>query len=121
MLFKKKTHQAALNFHEMTPFRVREHVLEENGLASIVVPKFKNEFLTHFLVPRRKPKVIKVKLDAMGTAIWLELDGTSNVGQILDRLKENTMPEASSDYFEARALQFLRVLHKQGHIGFREL
>jgi hypothetical protein len=106
----------------MTPFRIREYVIEENSLISIVVPKFKNEFLVNFLVPSRKSKIIKVKLDKTGTVIWLELDGTSNVEQILDRLKVNSMLESSpSENFDERVLQFLTLLYKHGHIGFKEL
>ena len=84
-LFKEKEE---LNYLEMTPLRNYEHELNESKLIDVLVPKFKNEFLRDFLVPRSRSPYIKANLDEFGSETWLLMNGENKVELIADKLNE---------------------------------
>lgn len=90
----------------------------ENGLISILVPKFTNRYLVKYLVPRIKKKFLKVNLDETGSAVWALIDGKKNTREIALAVKAKFGEEFVQP--EERVSKFLAELHKGKVINFIE-
>lgn len=114
-LFKKKE---AVNLLELTPVRERNFVVSENGIVTILIPKFKSEFFQK-LIPKNKSKDIKISFDELGSAVWIEIDSNKKVDDIVkildEKLGEKIQPA------EERITKFLTQLNSHKFIGFKEL
>jgi hypothetical protein len=110
------------NFLDLTPLRVMTHEIRENGLVNVLMPRFKNIYLSRMFQPRHKDKLIKIKLDASGSAVWLMTDGNKKVSEICIRLAEEN-PSIFTNYSETetRVTKFLSMLYLQRYITFREI
>ncbi|MEI6455343.1 MAG: PqqD family peptide modification chaperone [bacterium] len=110
------------NFLELTPVKVMAHEIREEGLVNILMPRFKNIYLSRMFQPRRKEKVIKIKLDASGSKVWLKIDGITKVSEICEHLAaENPSLFTSVPETETRVTRFLSMLYLQRYITFREI
>ncbi len=115
-MFNKKNRQV-YNLLELTPVRVNEH--EENeGLIRILIPKFKNKFLLS-LIPKGKSKHIRVKLDEIGSATWLAINGRKKVNNIVAELREKFGEKIEPA--EDRVSKFIGGLNLHNLIYFKEL
>jgi hypothetical protein len=103
----------------LRPVAKHRHEVNEDGLATVFIPKFKNRYLIKFLVPSWKSPEFRIKLDELGSAVWLSIDGKKNVDSIclelINKLGEKVHPA------EERVTKFLSTLYYQGFITFREL
>jgi len=63
------------NYLELTPLRLHSEEISEENLVTVLIPKFQNRFAVRFIVPKLKSQVFKLKLDELGSAVWLSLDG----------------------------------------------
>ena len=87
MFFRKKL-ETTINYLELTPVRNYDHVVEDTGLISVLVPKFDIKWLDKIMSKIIKSRFFKAKLDEFGTATWLEMDGTNSVQSISDHLQK---------------------------------
>ena len=67
MFFRKKI-DTTINYLELTPVRNYDHVVEDNGLISVLVPKFDIKWLDKIMSKIIKSRFFKAKLDEFGTA-----------------------------------------------------
>lgn len=119
MLFKnRKELRKEHNLLELTPARVHDYELKENGLADVLVPKFKSKLMKK-IIPSNRSEFIKANLDDIGTAVWLEIDGSTNVSGIADKLSEK-FGEGIEPVHDRLTL-FLKQLYSNGFIYFKEL
>ncbi len=113
----KKNKATNINLLELTPVRINGHE-EVDGLVNILIPKFKKEFMKKF-IPKSKSKDIRVKLDELGSATWLAIDGNKKVLSIVDELKlsfgEKIEPAAE------RISKFINGLYANNLLYFKEL
>lgn len=93
------------------PERAVEHLVREDGLFTLLRPKFMNprlQWLQRFLA---RPH-FKVKLDAVGTCLWAHIDGTRDGYELVEILHlafgEKVEPA------DERTARFLQQL-AQGH------
>lgn len=118
-LFKTKKIKKGMNFLDLTPIKKFSEEIDENGVTSILIPRFKSQRMAKFFLSRKKSNIFKVKLDELGSATWIELDGKQNVLEICkklsDRLGEKVHPA------EQRVTKFLSILYQQRCITFKEL
>ena len=63
-----------------------EHEVDEEGLVKLLVPRFRSSWM-QWLQQRLKKPHIKVKLDKIGSAVWLLIDGSRSVWQIGSELE----------------------------------
>ncbi len=103
---------------DLTPFRKIEHSVDENGIVTLLYPKFKNQKLSKYMLGSRTP-YIKMKLDEIGTASWLFIDGNRKVGEIADALTEQFGDKIAQ--VQVRLGKFLSVLYENKYISFKEL
>ena len=76
-----------INLLDLKPERIIEWEDGENGIAILLVPKFRKGILARFLQPRLKRPFHRVHLDEYGTFIWNLCDGTRTVKEVADSLK----------------------------------
>ena len=115
----KKKLAKELNYLECTPVRNYEHQVKEDGLIDVLVPRFKSDWLSKFLMPKKRSIFIRANLDELGTAVWQLIDGNNKVDFISEKLSEkfgeNIQP------VNDRLILFLTQLYRNGFIKFKEL
>ena len=116
---KHKKYLKQANYLALRPVVRHSHVVEDGGNICVIVPKFRNKWLVKFLVPPRKSPHFRIRLDELGSAVWLCIDGKKNVGEICNILHENLGEKIHP--VEERVTNFLSQLYKQGFITFAEL
>ena len=118
MFFRKKI-DTSINYLELTPVRNYEHVVEDTGLISVLVPKFDIKWLDKIMSNIIKSRFFKAKLDEFGTATWLEMDGTKSVQTVSEHLQKKFGEKINP--VEERLTKFLSELYKYNFITFKEL
>jgi hypothetical protein len=116
---KKKKDLYDINYLELTPNRLFEHVVEENGKVSVLIPRFTNKILVKTVTPMLKSPFVKAKFDEFGSQVWLEIDGKQKVLDISKRLREK-FGEKIEPVGE-RLTKFLTQLYSYKFVSFNEL
>ena len=88
----------------MTPVRMVPFETREEGLVTLLRPKFVSPWLT-WLQPFLSKPVFRVKLDEIGSFIWLQADGVRTVGEVCDLL--NATFGARVEPVQERGLTFI--------------
>jgi len=116
--FQRRKILKKLNYMEATPIRKSEHETAENGIVTIVVPKFKNQKLNNFLfLPRRR--YFRISLDELGSEVWLQINGKIKVTEICHNVSEIFGDRISP--VEQRVTKFLTTLYEARYISFVEI
>jgi len=118
MFFRKKI-DTSINYLELTPVRNYDHVIEENGLVSVFVPKFDIKWIDTIMSRIVKSRFFKAKLDEFGTATWLEMDGYKSVQLISSHLSQKFGEKINP--VDERLTKFLSELYKYNFITFKEI
>lgn len=74
------------NLLALRPVRLLDHRLEED-LVVVQVPRFRSRWMGWLQRRMRKP-CFQLRLDKIGSAVWLACDGESTVADIGKRLQE---------------------------------
>ena len=101
---------------DLVPLRLHKHILEDDGKLILLVPKFRNEKLSNFIIRQGKSKHFRIHLDEFGSATWLEMDGKKNVREICDILLEKFGERIQP--VEKRISKYLTTLYDQRYITF---
>lgn len=118
--FQRRKILKKANLLDMTPYRLLEHEIEE-GKVNILQPRFNSRFWKPRLQPLLAPnkKFIRIKLDEIGSEIWLLIDSNRKVGDIIrilrEKFGENVEPA------DERVGKFLSMMYEQRYISFNEL
>lgn len=118
MFFRKKL-DTTINYLELTPLRNYDHVVEDTGLISVLVPKFDIKWLDKIMSKIIKSRFFKAKLDEFGTETWLEMDGTKSVQTVSEHLQKKFGEKINP--VDERLTKFLSELYKYNFITFKEL
>lgn len=109
----------SLNYLEVTPVHNYGGVEEENGLISVLIPRFTNKLLVKLLVPRLKKPFVKAKLDEFGSEVWKQITGDRKVKEIavnlVNKFGEKIQP------VDERLTKFLTMIYKYNFITFNEI
>ncbi|MDT3738089.1 MAG: PqqD family protein [Candidatus Kapabacteria bacterium] len=117
-LFGKKN-KDVINYLDLTPVRLHNHNIKDDGLIDVLVPRFSDRILGRYLQPKLKKRpFIKANLDELGTATWLQIDGLNKVGEIINKLDAELGEKISPA--QQRITLFLSYLHRNGFINFKE-
>lgn len=116
-VFKNKFANA--NYLDLVPSKEYGHVIEENGLVSVLIPRFTNPFLVATVGRLLKSPNVKVKFDTFGTELWLEIDNKKSVGKIIENLKSKFGEDIEPAY--ERVTSFLTKIYKYKFITFNEI
>jgi len=107
------------NYLELTPVRVHKEEVSEENLVTVLIPKFQNKFAQRFIVPRLKSDLFRLKLDELGSSVWLSIDGKKTVDQIAKHLLKKF--DDKIEPVNERLTKFLTNLYEQRLITFKEI
>ena len=85
MFFKKTPPK---NYLSLVPLRRVKDFSESEGKITLLIPKFKNEGLRKWLVPKHKSTHFKIHLDETGSHVWRLIDDCATVEEICDQLNK---------------------------------
>lgn len=108
-----------INYLVLTPARKYDSEDREDGFINILIPRYTDFFFGKLLQPRLKNKYIRANLDEYGSAVWQEINGSTNVEQIGNKL-ENRFGERIQPVLP-RLTTFLTQIYDAGFITFNEL
>ena len=84
---KKSAPAPDVNLLELVPEQLVESTRDDEGIVTILGPRFKTGFMTRLVGNRLKTQHFKIALDDIGAAVWENVDGTKNIGEIAEILK----------------------------------
>ncbi len=100
----------SVNLLELTPMQRVPWESGESGTVVVLLPKFQNQFLVKWLVPRLRYPDVRIKLDKMGSFVWKQCDGNTTVAVIAERMMAEFGDSASAAHDRIRT--FLLMLEK---------
>ena len=104
---------------ELVPVRTIEwEVHQETGLVHLKRLKFRSPLLKKLILPIFSEPYFKIKLDEVGTFVWLEIDGRKTTGMIADAAREKFGQRVHPVY--ERLGKFIRSLKQSRFIDFRD-
>jgi hypothetical protein len=84
---RKDGRQREVNLLDLIPKRTVEYEVQNDGNVTLLVPRFRSGLLKKLVQPRLKRPYLKVKLDELGSAVWLLCDGRRSVKDIATPLR----------------------------------
>lgn len=108
-----------INLLELIPERIVDFETGEDGLVTILAPRFGSRLFRRLFEPRMKKPFLKIRLDEVGTAAWRSIDGKRDVGAIGGIMRER-FGEAIEPCYDRLAL-FFTHLEVSRYIRYRNL
>jgi len=104
----------------MVPIRnVGEFKLDGERIT-LLIPKFRKEWMRKWLVPPNRSKYIRIHLDEMGSKVWHLIDGERNTDEICNLIKNHlSLQDDPDNPIEFRVTGFLNHLYKNRFILFK--
>jgi len=118
-MFRKKVKKRNLNYLEMHPFRLYEHIFRDDNLVDVLVPRFTSKLAKKLILPKMRNPYIRANLDELGSFLWLNIDGETKVSDLVNKMKEKFAEKVEPA--TERVLLFLTQLYNAGFIDFYEL
>ncbi len=110
------------NFLDLTPVRVVNHEIRDNGNVTILMPRFRKKWISTLFQPRSKSQFITIRLDRFGSETWLLIDGHRKVSELCEQMKTQFTGElGNGEAAEERITRFLSLLYDQRYITFVEI
>lgn len=107
------------NTLDLTPIRIYSEEKDNDGIVTVIIPKFKNKFMVTFISPKLKSDQFRIKLDKFGSSVWLMMNGKIKVDKIIKELKQKFDDELQEA--DERVVKFIFQLYEQGFISFKEI
>ncbi len=108
---KKTDRRREANLLDLVPQRVGEYETGEDGFVTLLMPRFQNRLLRRFVEPRLYAgrRKFKLKLDDIGTAVWLLIDGKRSVREIAGHLRERFGERMENQCYERLGMFFQQL------------
>lgn len=84
----RKRSKREINLLDLVPRPIIRHEVNDEGVVTLLAPRFKSRILRRWLLPRLKRPFFKVELDDIGSSLWLLCDGERNVKEIARVMRE---------------------------------
>lgn len=98
---------------------IRDDLVEtsynEAGLVILSYPRFRNQWVQKYFVPKKMKSHFSVELEEYGSTIWDLIDGSNTVSNIVQRIQCRFKDEPQ---MENRVLLYIRQLHKDKFIKY---
>ena len=117
--FQRRARLKNANYLEVTPIRAVNEEINEENLVTVLIPKVTSKIGKKYFEPMLKSPYIKLKLDEIGSATWLSIDGKKKVFEIASELVRKFGDKI--DPVEERLTKFLTTLYEQRFITFQEI
>ncbi len=115
-MFKKKNKYEGFNLLDLKPVRSFEFVVQDDYKVTLLIPKFRDRILGKYLQPLIKKKYFKVKLDTLGSFVWLNCDGETTVRELTEKFKKQFGDAVEPA--DERVAQFIQQLYRSDCITF---
>jgi hypothetical protein len=112
-----KSQKQSVNLLELKPKRNLQWETREGGLVTLVVPKFTSAFSRKWIIPMLAKPDIKVKLDAFGSFVWRNCDGSKTVREIGEEMAA-AFGQSLEEWYE-RIGTFLAKLEKSKFVELK--
>ena len=101
---------------DLRPVRRHRWLDREGELVTVLVPKFTSRLARRWFVPLLAKPDMRVHLDAVGSFVWRQCDGTASMGTIGDRVAERFGgdPEAR----RGDVMRFVRKLVREESLAY---
>ena len=116
---KKKTPGPDINLLELVPEQTVDSTRDDDGIVTILGPRFKSGLMKKMVGSRLKSPHFKIALDDIGTAVWDNIDGARNIGEIANILKEKFGEKIEPCY--DRLAMFLTQLEMSRFIRYKNI
>lgn len=107
------------NSSELTPVKLHSEEVTNENLVIVIKPRFKNSLAVKYILPQLKNKFFKIKLDKFGSFIWLNMDGSNTIKDIINRSKKEFGEEIQPA--DERINKFLLQLFENKLVSFKEV
>jgi hypothetical protein len=108
------------NYMDMVPVRNVLEFSDKDGKITLLIPKFKSEWIRKWLIPEKRSKHFRIHLDEMGSKVWRLIDGQKNTEVICDQLGHADPADSNPEnQIELRVTKFLSQLYKNRFIIFK--
>jgi len=91
----------ATDLLDFFPRRLAGHVVGDDGLVTIIAPRFKSDFWRRFARGFGIKPVVHVRLDRIGSTAWLAVDGQRCLRDVGRQMEETLGP--TPDLYERLA------------------
>ncbi len=110
------------NLLDLIPRRIGQFEKNDEGLVTLLMPRFRNRLLRRLFEPRLGPerRWFKIKLDDIGSAVWLLCDGKRTVREIGDALGERFRERLEQQRYE-RLGTFFQQLERGRFVCYENL
>ena len=85
---KKKVRGPDVNLLELVPEQLVKSERKEDGIVTVLGPRFKSGFMKRLVGSRMKSPYFRIKLDDIGATVWESIDGDRNIGVIAQILRD---------------------------------
>ncbi len=85
---KKKVRGPDVNLLELVPEQLVKSEKEEDGIVTVLGPRFRSGFMKRLIGSRMKSPYFRIKLDDIGATVWESIDGERNIGVIAQILRD---------------------------------
>lgn len=100
----------------LIPEKLVESEKKDDGLLYLVIPKFRGKRTGKWLTSKLKHPTWKIDLDEVGSFVWEQIDGRTNVEKIGERMQKH-FGEKVEPVFDRLNL-FLYTMRKEDLIRF---
>jgi DNA-binding LytR/AlgR family response regulator len=107
------------NTLDLTPVHKIDFEQSDEGLITLLVPKFKNARIQKFMVPKSRSSVIRIRLDLNGSELWKAINGKDSIMEICSVIQGNK--DENDNNFDVRASKFIFKLYQERYITFKEI
>lgn len=118
-LLQRRAILKGANYLDLRPAKIAKEEIDENNMVTILYPKFISKFAQKYIIPKMRSPHVRLKLDALGSAAWLAIDGVKKVSEIVQELEKKF--DGKEPGIEERLTRFLTLLYEQKIISFAEL
>jgi hypothetical protein len=120
--FERRRILKNISFTDLTPVRLHPHETNDEERVDLLVPKFRSKILRRFLIPGIKKDHFRIRLDELGSHVWLEMDGRKTTSQIchalISKQGEKFQPH---EQVQQRVMKFISQLYHQRFLTFKEI
>jgi hypothetical protein len=114
-----KRARSEVNLLDLIPRRIAEHEIDESRIVTVLMPRFRNRIMKRLFEPRHKSPYVRIKLDEIGSEVWLLCDGARTVGEISELMREKFKERIEPCY--DRIALFFRQLERARFIAYTNL
>ncbi len=103
---------------ELTPVKIQEFETGENGIVTVLIPRFKWSVVHNYMVKNGRDPNFRLDLDELGSEVWVSIDGKRKVKEVGEKVKEKF-----GDRIEPRErlVKFVSMMYHNKIITFKEL